>query len=240
MTPTTYASAGVNIARAERAKARIRALARRTFSKQVLAEIGGFGSLFALNRRWRDQVLVASCDGVGTKLKVAFLARKHDTVGADLVNHCVNDIAVEGAEPLFFLDYLATPKLDPSVVEKIVEGLARACRENGVALVGGETAEMPGFYAPGEYDLAGFIVGVVERRQILTAARVRPGDVLVGLPSTGLHTNGYSLARKLLFEKARLKVNSYVPALRCRLRTELLRVHRSYLRPLRELHRRGL
>jgi phosphoribosylformylglycinamidine cyclo-ligase len=237
---STYAAAGVNIARADQAKHRIAALARATFNPQVLAEIGGFGSLFALDRkRWRDPVLVASCDGVGTKLKVAFLSNRHDTIGQDLVNHCVNDIAVQGATPLFFLDYLATGKLLPRVAEKIVVGLAQACRENEMALVGGETAEMPGFYAAGEYDLAGFIVGVVERGKILTGAHVAAGDVLLGLPSTGLHTNGYSLARHLFFEKGGYTVSDRVPGLG-KLGTALLRVHRSYLRPISELHSRGL
>jgi phosphoribosylformylglycinamidine cyclo-ligase len=234
--PATYADAGVDIAAAGRAKARIRLLARKTFNQNVLAEIGGFGGLFRLpRRRWRDPVLVSSCDGVGTKLKVAFLAGKHDTVGADLVNHCVNDIAVEGAEPLFFLDYLATGRLQPRVAEQIVSGLAAACRANGCALVGGETAEMPGFYAEGEYDLAGFIVGGIDRARILDGSRVRAGDLLVGLPSTGLHTNGYSLARKLLFEQAGLGVDSVVPELGSTVGRELLRVHRSYLQPLRRL-----
>lgn len=240
MKPATYASAGVNIAAGDRAKKRIAALARGTFNSQVLAEIGGFGSLFALDRkRWRDPVLVASCDGVGTKLKVAFLARKHNTIGQDLVNHCVNDIAVQGAEPLFFLDYLAVGKLEPRVAAAIVSGLARACRQNGLALVGGETAEMPGFYAPGEYDLAGFIVGAADRSRVLTGSHVKAGDVLVGLPSTGLHTNGYSFARRLLFEHAGLNVLSYVPELKSQVGAALLKVHRSYLKPIRELHRRG-
>ena len=230
----------MNIRRGERAKVQIAALARATFNPQVLAEIGGFGSLYALDRRkWRDPVLVASCDGVGTKLKVAFLAKRHDTVGQDLVNHCVNDIAVQGATPLFFLDYLATGRLQSSIATKIVAGLAQACRENQIALVGGETAEMPGFYAAGEYDLAGFIVGVVDRGRILKGDRVSPGDVLVGLPSTGLHTNGYSLARHLLFEKAGYTVRSRVPGLRGTLGATLLSVHRSYLRAIRELHQRG-
>jgi len=238
--PATYASAGVNIRRGDQAKHRIAALARSTFNPQVLAEIGGFGSLFALDRRkWRDPVLVASCDGVGTKLKVAFLAKRHDTVGQDLVNHCVNDIAVQGATPLFFLDYLATGRLQSSIATKIVAGLARACRENQMALVGGETAEMPGFYAAGEYDLAGFIVGVVDRGNILKGDRVTDSDVLVGLPSSGLHTNGYSLARHLLFEKAGYTVKSRVPGLRGTLGQTLLSVHRSYLRAIRALHERG-
>lgn len=238
--PATYASAGVNIRRGDQAKHKIAALARATFNPQVLAEIGGFGSLFALPRnKPRDPVLVASCDGVGTKLKVAFLAKRHDTVGQDLVNHCVNDIAVQGATPLFFLDYLATGKLQGSIATKIVAGLAHACRENQMALVGGETAEMPGFYAAGEYDLAGFIVGVVDRSRILKGDRVSAGDVLIGLPSTGLHTNGYSLARHLLFEKAGYTVKSRVPGLRGTLGQTLLSIHRSYLRAIRVLHDRG-
>ncbi len=238
--PITYADAGVDIAAAQRAKSRIRQLARRTFNQNVLSEIGGFGGLFRLpQRRWRDPVLVSSCDGVGTKLKVAFLTRNHRTIGADLVNHCVNDIAVGGAEPLFFLDYLATGRLEPGVTEQIVSGLAEACRANGCALVGGETAEMPGFYAEGEYDLAGFIVGAADRRRILDGSRVRRGDLLVGIPSTGLHTNGYSLARKLLFEQAGLTVDSHPPELGCTVGEELLRVHRSYLRALRGLREAG-
>lgn len=238
--PITYASAGVDIAAGERATKRIAALARGSFNRNVLAEIGGFGSLFALDRkRWRDPVLVASCDGVGTKLKVAFLANRHNTIGQDLVNHCVNDIAVQGAEPLFFLDYLAVGKLEPGVAAEIVSGLSRACRQNGLALVGGETAEMPGFYAAGEYDVAGFIVGAVDRSHILTGRQVRDGDVLVGLPSSGLHTNGYSLARRLLFDEAGLTVASRVAELKGTVGDALLKIHRSYLRPIRELHRRG-
>jgi phosphoribosylformylglycinamidine cyclo-ligase len=240
MKPITYASAGVDIAAGDRAKKRIAALARGSFNRNVLAEIGGFGSLFALDRkRWRDPVLVASCDGVGTKLRVAFLTGRHDTIGQDLVNHCVNDIAVQGAEPLFFLDYLAVGKLEAGVAAGIVAGLARACRQNGLALVGGETAEMPGFYAPGEYDVAGFIVGAVDRSRILTGKQVRAGDLLVGLPSTGLHTNGYSLARRLLFDQAGLTVSSDVPELKGTVGDALLKIHRSYLAPIRELHRRG-
>ncbi len=241
MKPLTYADAGVDLATARRAQSRIRTLARTTFNRNVLADIGGFGGLFRLSRkRWRRPVLVSSSDGVGTKLKVAFLARRHGTVGADLVNHCVNDIAVCGAEPLFFLDYLATGRLRPSVVAEIVAGLSQACRENGCALVGGETAQMPGFYADGEYDLAGFIVGAVERSRLLGRERVRPGDLLVGLPSTGLHTNGYSLARKLLFEQAGLQVRSYVTELGGRVGEVLLRVHRTYLKLLCALQGRQL
>src|SRR5205814_5665069 len=174
---------------------------RGTFTPGVLSDIGSFGGLFALDRdRHREPVLVSSADGVGTKLKVAFMTGRHDSVGADLVNHCVNDIVVQGAEPLFFLDYLATGRLDPEIAESVVAGIADACKANGCALIGGETAEMPNFYPEGEYDLAGFIVGVVERDRILTGKNIQLGDVLIGLPSNGLHTNGYALARKLLFE----------------------------------------
>jgi phosphoribosylformylglycinamidine cyclo-ligase len=190
----TYADAGVNIERANRAKQRIKFLAQKTFTRAVLSDIGGFGGLFAIDKKkYREPVLVSSVDGVGTKLKVAFEMKLHHTVGADLVNHCVNDIAVQGAVPLFFMDYLAAGKVDPDVIEKVVEGIAEACRENSCALIGGETAEMPGFYAAGEYDLAGFIVGIVDRDRVITGKNVQVGDVLIGLSSNGLHTNGYSL-----------------------------------------------
>src|SRR2546422_7945391 len=195
-----YADAGVNIAVADDAKQRIRHHASRTFTPGVLGGIGSFGALFALDRKkWKEPVLVSSADGIGTKLKVAMAMGVHSTVGGDLVNHCINDILVQGAEPLFFLDYLAMGKLDPQVVEQLVEGMSRSCRKAGCALIGGETAEMPGFYPSGEYDLAGFIVGVVERRKLLTGKNVTPGDTLLALPSAGLHTNGDSLARKLIF-----------------------------------------
>ena len=196
----TYADAGVDIDRGNRTKKRIKYLAHKTFTKGVLSEIGGFGGLFSVDKeKFADPVLVSSVDGVGTKLKVAFDMNLHSTVGADLVNHCVNDIAVQGATPMFFMDYLATGKLDSEVAEKIIEGLSTACKHNGCALIGGETAEMPGFYPDGEYDLAGFIVGVVDRSKIITGATVEPGDIVLGLPSNGLHTNGNALARKLLF-----------------------------------------
>ncbi len=240
MKPITYADAGVDRATARSTRSQIRLLARKTFTRNVLTEIGGFGGLFRMPKgRWRDPVLVSSCDGVGTKLKVAFLTGNHRTVGTDLVNHCVNDIAVGGAEPLFFLDYLATGRLEQTVTEQIISGVAKACRANGCALIGGETAEMPGFYADGEYDLAGFIVGVVERRKILDLSRVRAGHLLLGIPSTGLHTNGYSLARKLLFEQAGLRVDSRVSELKGTVGEELLRVHRSYLQVLRSLQQEG-
>src|SRR6202030_1135261 len=194
-----YAESGVNISLADQAKQRIRRLASRTFTRGVIGGIGSFAGLFALDKKWREPVLVSSADGVGTKLKIATATGIHSSVGGDLVNHCVNDILTLGAEPLFFLDYLAMGKMDPNIVEQIVEGMARACHCAGCALIGGETAEMPGFYAPGEYDLAGFIVGAVEKKKQLDPRAVRPGDALLALPSSGLHTNGYSLARKLVF-----------------------------------------
>ena len=234
-----YKDAGVDIDEAGRAIGHIKKLARATFSRGVVTDIGAFGAGFELSG-FRRPVLVSSADGVGTKLKVAFLAGRHDTVGQDLVNHCVNDIAVLGARPLFFLDYYATGKLDAEVARQVVAGLARACGENGCALIGGETAEMPGLYAAGEYDLAGFIVGAVERRRMLTGARIGPGDVLLGLPSTGLHTNGYSLARKLLFEVAGYGVETFLPELGCTVGEELLKVHRSYLKPIQALASGGL
>jgi phosphoribosylformylglycinamidine cyclo-ligase len=227
--PVTYADAGVDIDRANRTKKRIKYLAHKTFTRGVLSEIGGFGGLFSIDReKYLDPVLVSSVDGVGTKLKIAFEMKMHHTIGADLVNHCVNDIAVQGAAPLFFMDYLATGKLDPEVAEKVVEGLADACKQNGCALIGGETAEMPGFYPDGEYDLAGFIVGVVERERIITGKTVQPGDVILGLASNGLHTNGYSLARKLLFDIARYTSDSYVNELKGKVGNELMHTHRSY------------
>ncbi len=234
--PTTYADAGVDIERANRTKQRIKYLAHKTFTKGVLSEIGGFGGLFAVDRKkFRDPVLVSSVDGVGTKLKIAFEMNLHHTVGGDLVNHCVNDIAVQGATPLFFMDYLATGKLDQETAEKIVTGIAEACRHNGAALIGGETAEMPGFYPPGEYDLAGFIVGVVERDRIITGKAVQVGDLLIGLPSNGLHTNGYSLARRLCFAIARYSPDTYVNEIKNKIGNELMRQHKSYWPTIRRL-----
>jgi len=225
-----YKASGVDIDAGNETVRRIRGLARSTFTSGVLSEIGSFGGLFRLQPgQYREPVLVASADGVGTKLKVAFLAQRHDTIGHDLVNHCVNDILVQGAEPLFFLDYLATGRLSPVVAESIVGGIAGACRENGCALLGGETAEMPGFYGDGEYDLAGFIVGAVDRPQLITGRTIAVGDVLVGVPSSGLHTNGYSLARRVIFEHLRLDVGSYVPELSRTVGEALLEPHRSYL-----------
>jgi phosphoribosylformylglycinamidine cyclo-ligase len=231
----TYADAGVDLSAGDRAKQRIKYLAQRTFTRNVLGEIGGFGGLFKLDGKYEEPVLVSSADGVGTKLKVAFQLGVHHTVGADLVNHCVNDIAVQGATPLFFLDYLASGRLDSEVTEKIVSGLSDACRANGCALIGGETAQMPGFYADGEYDLAGFIVGVVERAKLITGAKIHPGDVLLGFPSTGLHTNGYSLARKLFFEVAKYKPEQYVNALKEKAGAALMKTHRSYLGLIKKL-----
>jgi phosphoribosylformylglycinamidine cyclo-ligase len=235
-----YADAGVNIAVADDAKQRIRHLASHTFTPAVLGGIGGFGALFALDtRKWKEPVLVSSADGVGTKLKVAMSMGVHSTVGGDLVNHCVNDILVQGAEPLFFLDYLAMGKLEPNVVEQLVDGMSRSCRKAGCALIGGETAEMPGFYAPGEYDLAGFIVGVVERKNILTGKGVKPGDTLIGLPSAGLHTNGYSLARRLVFDVAKLKSDTYVADVGNKIGAELLKPHVCYAPAVKNILAKG-
>lgn len=232
----SYADAGVDITSAERSKQRIKMLARKTFNKQVLSEIGGFGGLFALDlEKFPNPVLVSSMDGVGTKLKVAFELGIHHTVGQDLVNHCVNDIAVQGATPLFFLDYLATGKLDSATIETIVQGLSEACRANGCALIGGETAQLPGFYADNEYDLAGTIIGAVSRDKIITGEDIQIGDVLVGLPSNGLHTNGYSLARKLLFEVAKYGPDQYVNELKDKTGAALMRTHRSYLAVIKKL-----
>jgi len=234
--PVTYADAGVDIERANRTKKRIKYLAHKTFTRGVLSEIGGFGGLFAVDKaKYLDPVLVSSVDGVGTKLKVAFEMNVHHTLGADLVNHCVNDIAVQGAAPMFFMDYLATGKLEPEVAEKIVEGLAEACKHNGCALIGGETAEMPGFYPDGEYDLAGFIVGVVEREKIVTGKTVEIGDGVLGLASNGLHTNGYALARKLLFEVAHYTPETYVNELKGKVGNELMRTHKSYWPAIKRL-----
>jgi len=224
-----YAEAGVNISVADEAKRRIAAMAGKTFRRGVLAPIGGFGALFQLDRkRWRDPILVSSADGVGTKLKIAFATGIHSTVGADILNHCVDDILTQGAEPLFFLDYLAMGKMDPEIVEQVIEGMSRAAKKAGCSLIGGETAEMPDFYAPGEYDLAGFIVGAVEGEKQLDPGRVRSGDVLLALPSSGLHTNGYSLARKLVFGVAKIEPDSYVAEVGNKIGAELLKPRRAY------------
>jgi phosphoribosylformylglycinamidine cyclo-ligase len=232
----TYADAGVDLAGASRTKERIKFLAQKTFNRNVLGGIGGFGALYRLDlQRFKNPILVSSADGVGTKLKVAFELGLHHSVGADLVNHCVNDIAIQGATPLFFLDYFSSGKLDPEVTESVVNGLAEACKANGCALIGGETAQMPGFYADGEYDLAGFIVGAVDRDKLLTGAGIKAGDVLIGLPSTGLHTNGYSLARKLLFEVGGYKPSQYVTAIKEKAGAALMKTHRSYLHVIQKL-----
>ena len=235
-----YADAGVDIAVADDAKQRIRHHASRTFNSAVLGGIGGFGALYALDaKKYKAPVLVSSADGVGTKLKIAMAMGVHSTVGGDLVNHCINDILVQGAAPLFFLDYLAMGKLEPEVVEQLVEGMSRSCKKAGCALIGGETAEMPGFYAPGEYDLAGFIVGIVERSKLLNGKSVKPGDALIALPSSGLHTNGYSLARKLVFEVAGLKPDAYVAEVNNKIGAELLKPHLCYAPALQDILSRG-
>jgi len=231
----TYKDAGVDIDASNAAKKRIRDLARNTFTKAVLSDIGSFGGMYACDfGAMKQPVLVSSTDGVGTKLKVAVMMNRHNTVGADLVNHCVNDILVQGAKPLFFMDYVATGRLDPDVIVSVVEGVARGCKEANCALIGGETAEMPGFYADGEYDVAGFIVGIVERSQILDGKSIRHGDILIGLPSVGLHTNGYSLARKVFFEIAALTPASKVAGLDGTVGEELLKPHINYEPIVRE------
>ncbi len=236
-----YKAAGVDIDAGNETVRRIKTIARATFTSAVLSEIGSFGGLFRLDRdRYQEPVLVSSADGVGTKLKIAFMTGRHDTVGADLVNHCVNDILVQGAEPLFFLDYLATGRLLPAMAEQVITGVARACLENGCALIGGETAEMPGFYADGEYDIAGFIVGVVEKSKVIDGLAVLPGDVLIALPSAGLHTNGYSLARRVFFEAAGWKTDTFVGELGMTIGEALLAPHRSYLAIVRPLIERDL
>jgi phosphoribosylformylglycinamidine cyclo-ligase len=240
MSTVDYRQSGVDIDAGNEVVRRVKAMARTTYTAGVLSGVGSFGGLFALDTSMADPVIVASADGVGTKLKVAFMAGVHDTIGADLVNHCVNDILVQGARPLFFLDYLATGRLDPRVAEQIVGGMAKACAENGCALLGGETAEMPGFYADGEYDLAGFIVGLVERSRIIDGSTLVPGDVLIGIPSTGLHTNGYSLARRIVFERLGLSFDSVVPELGRSIGEALLVPHRSYLNTLKPLIARDL
>ena len=234
-----YQDAGVDIDEGDRAVSLIKKHATSTFTRGVRTGIGSFGAGFEL-LGWKNPVLISSADGVGTKLKVAFLTGRHDTIGEDLVNHCVNDIAVQGAVPLFFLDYFATGKLDAAIAGQVIAGAARGCRANGCALIGGETAEMPGLYSPGEYDLAGFIVGAVERGKMLTGSKIAAGDVLIGLPSSGLHTNGYSLARKLLFEVAGYTPEQRLPGFDRSLADELLQVHRSYLKPIRALVEAGL
>ena len=237
----SYRDAGVDIDAANEAKERIKRLARETFTPNVLTEIGSFGGMFRADfSQMKEPVLVSSADGVGTKLRVAFMTGIHNTVGYDLVCHCVNDILVQGARPLFFLDYIAAGKLVPDTIASVIEGLARGCKETGCVLIGGETAEMPGFYGDGEYDVAGFIVGVVDRANVIDGTLIAPGDALIGLPSVGLHTNGYSLARKLLFEVAGYKPDTYLEELGCTVAQELLKPHRSYLGALDALLESGL
>jgi len=231
-----YAASGVDIAAADKAKEKIKTLAKATFNESVLSEIGAFGGFFRPELTgMKSPVLISSADGVGTKLKLAFMSRRHNTVGEDLVNHCVNDILVHGARPLFFLDYIATGKLDPETVAEIVEGLARGCRNNGMALLGGETAEMPDFYSPGEYDLAGFIVGLVDKEKIINGANIAEGDVIIGLASNGLHTNGYSLARKVIFDVGGMKYNDNVESMGMTIGDALLMTHKSYLKSISPL-----
>ena len=234
--PIDYRASGVDIDAGNETVRRIKSLAKSTFTPGVLSDIGSFGGLFALDRsRYQEPVLVASTDGVGTKLKVAFMTGRHDTVGADLVNHCVNDILVQGAEPLFFLDYLATGRLSPDVAEQVIAGVARGCKQNGCALLGGETAEMPGFYADGEYDIAGTIVGVVERSKVIDGRSIVVGDVVIGLPSSGLHTNGYSLARRVIFDVCGYRADQTIPELGTTAGAALLAPHRSYLSAMKPL-----
>jgi len=226
---TTYRQSGVNIDEAEELVRRIKPLAKKTFDKNVLSEIGFFGGFFnGKFSGYRNPVLVSSVDGVGTKVKIAIEMDKHDTIGQDLVNHCVNDIGVGGAKPLFFLDYFGCGKLNANIAEQVVKGLSVACKENGLALIGGETAEMPGIYSENDYDLAGTIVGIVDKSKVIDGTKVRKGDVLIGIPSTGLHTNGYSLARKTLLSK--YKVDSYVGELGETVGESLLKIHRSYFK----------
>jgi phosphoribosylformylglycinamidine cyclo-ligase len=237
----SYSDAGVSIDNANLAVAKIREFARSTFNERTLTEIGSFGGMFSgAFPGMAEPILVASADGVGTKLKIAFDTGIHNTVGQDLVNHCVNDILVQGARPLFFLDYFATGKLEPDVTASVVEGMAQACRENSCVLLGGETAEMPDFYPPGEYDLAGFIVGVVDKQRVIDGKSITPGDIVLGLPSTGLQTNGYSLARKLFFEIAGYGPDTFIDELNETAAEALLKTHASFLRPLEGLLDTGI
>jgi phosphoribosylformylglycinamidine cyclo-ligase len=229
MKQKAYAAAGVDIDLGNKVKSTLPQLLASTHRREVLGKVGGFGGLFALDvKKYKQPVLVSSVDGVGTKLKIAFAMDRHDTIGQDLVNHCVNDIAVLGAEPLFFLDYLGTGKLEPHVFKDIIKGFARGCAENNCSLIGGETAQMPGFYQAGEYDVSGTIVGVVEKSRMLDGKTIKPGDVVIGIKSSGLHTNGYSLARKIFFEQMKLKPTSRVGGLKGTIGEEMLKVHVSY------------
>ena len=236
----TYKDAGVDIDAQDKALEQVKKMVRNTYTSGVLSDQGAFGGLFGLPKGYREPVLVASADGVGTKLKIAIATGRNGTVGQDLVNHCINDILVQGARPLFFLDYLATGRLEPDVVAAVIGGVATACSEAGIALLGGETAEMPGFYGDGDYDLAGFVVGIVDRKAILDGSTVKKGDVLVGLPSTGLHTNGYSLARKVLLDDPGFGPDDVIPELGCSVGEELLKIHRCYLNELWPLVEKGL
>lgn len=239
--PISYSDSGVDIDAATRATDRIKELARTTFNQRTLSEIGSFGGMFdGAFPNLAQPVLVASADGVGTKLKIAFATGIHNTVGRDLVNHCVNDILVQGARPLFFMDYIATGQLSVEIVASIIEGITDACRTNGCVLLGGETAEMPGFYNQGEYDIAGFIVGVVDREKVIDGKKIAAGDLLLALPSAGLHTNGYSLARKLFFEVAGYEPQTQLPELNMTAGAALLQPHLSYLRPLEALLDKGV
>ncbi len=236
-----YAAAGVDVDLGNRVKSRIHDRVKITHGPEVLGKVGGFGGLFCPNfKGMKEPVLVSSVDGVGTKLKLAFALDRHDTVGQDLVNHCVNDIAVVGARPLFFLDYIGAERLEPRVFEQLIQGFTKACAAAGCALIGGETAQMPGMYQRGEYDLAGTIVGVVDRAKMIDGSRIRPGDVILGLASDGLHTNGYSLARKVLFETMNLRTGDQLPGLKKTIGEELLRVHRNYQPLLAKLPGRAL
>jgi len=232
----TYKDSGVDINKSNKAKERIKELCKKTFNKNVLKGIGGFGGFFEMDyKKFKNPVFVSSSDGVGTKLKVAVMMKKYDTVGIDLVNHCINDILVHGARPLFFLDYIAMSKLDTLIVAEIVKGLSNACFQSGCALIGGETAEMPGVYEKGEVDLVGFISGVVDKQKIIYGENIKPGDVVLGLKSNGLHTNGYSLARKLVFDKGKYKVNTYIKELNNTIGNELLKSHKCYLKPVSKI-----
>src|SRR5689334_11497782 len=234
----TYKDAGVDIDASNAAKKRIRDLARKTFTPGVISDIGAFGGMYACDfGGMKNPVLVSSTDGVGTKLKIAVMMNRHNTVGGDLVNHCINDILVQGAKPLFFMDYVATGKLDPDVIVSVVEGVARACKEAECALIGGETAEMPGFYADGEYDIAGFTVGVVDRDNLIDGSSITVGNRLIGLASSGLHSNGYSLARKVIFERMGLKIDSMIPEIGTSVADELLKPTRIYVKSILNLLR---
>jgi len=239
MKQKAYAAAGVDIDLGNKVKSKLPGMLASTHRKGVLGKVGGFGGLFALDtKKYREPVLVSSVDGVGTKLKIAFAMNRHDTIGHDLVNHCVDDIAVLGAEPLFFLDYIGTGKLEPKVFEEIISGFVKGCAENNCALIGGETAQMPGFYQPGEYDVSGTIVGVVEKSKMLDGKGILPGDVVLGIASSGLHTNGYSLARKIFFEQLKFKTETKIAELSGSIGAELLKVHVSYGKVVRELLKR--